>query len=129
MCLSYDELVLTGIKQTLEVVQSYLNRTERSSEDRSVVIDMLVDPNSAKDGSVLSPRQVNDEVIMLLTAGNDMTSNSMIMGIYQICRHPDVYERLQRELTESFPSPQSHLGYEEVKRLPYLVSPLTFFRE
>ena len=109
------------------MVQGYLERTKESSNlasnrNRSIVIDMLVDPRSAKDHSILTPQQLNDEVIMLLTAGNDTTSNAMIIGIYQICRNEDVYSRLYAELKENFPSVDHIISLEEAKRLPFLVS-------
>ncbi|KAH6666679.1 cytochrome P450 [Halenospora varia] len=71
--------------------------------DRSIVIDTLVDPTSAKDHSVLNGEQLADEAIMLLTAGNDTTSNAMIIGIYEVLKNGKVYEKLKKELVGSFP--------------------------
>lgn len=92
---------------------------------RSAVIDMLMEPSSAKGHKVPTPDQLNDELIVLLTAGNDTTSNSMIVGTYQICKHPDIYRKLNAELEESFPSLNEDISYEQAKSLPYLVSHLS----
>jgi len=83
---------------------------------------MLMDPESAKDHRVLSTAEVNDEVIMLLTAGNDTTSNSMIIGIFQICRNLAVHKRLQDELQGAFPKLDGVIDLDTTKTLPYLVS-------
>ncbi|KAF2275724.1 cytochrome P450 [Westerdykella ornata] len=90
--------------------------------DRSIVIDMLVDPNSAKDHSVLNESQLADEVIMLLSAGNDSVSNVLIIGLYKILRHPEVYARVSEEVLSAFPTISEEVTYDKVKRLPYLTA-------
>jgi cytochrome P450 len=55
---------------------------------------MLVDPNSAKDHSVLKDSQLADEVIMLLSAGDDSVSNVFMIGTYNVLQHSEVYARI-----------------------------------
>ncbi|CAN9332459.1 unnamed protein product [Alternaria alternata] len=96
--------------------------------DRSAVIDMLMDPLTIKGHTVPSLEQLNDEAVILLTAGNDTTSNSMIFGLYQICNNMSVYKTLFQELQGHFPSVDQQITYEDAKQLPYLVCnpPITF---
>lgn len=93
-----------------------------SAGGRSAVIDMLMDPSSAKGHIIPTPDQLNDELIVLLTAGNDTTSNSMIVGTYQICKHAEIYSKVNTELEEYFPSLNEDITYEKAKCLPYLAS-------
>lgn len=93
-----------------------------SAGGRSAVIDMLMDPSSAKGHIIPTPDELNDELIVLLTAGNDTTSNSMIVGTYQICKHTEIYSKLNAELEEYFPSLNEDITYEKAKGLPYLAS-------
>jgi cytochrome P450 len=51
-----------------------------------VVIYMLVDAKLAKGHVVPTAEQLTEQVIMLLSAGNDTTSDALIIGIWQICR-------------------------------------------
>jgi cytochrome P450 len=98
-----------------------LNSTKRKIDfNKSVVIDTLVDPTSAKDHSVLDASQLAEEVIMLLSAGNDTTSDAIIVGIYQSIRNLSVHRQLTEELTAAFPS-HVHITYDRAKKLPYLV--------
>ncbi|KAH8648213.1 cytochrome P450 [Tricladium varicosporioides] len=90
--------------------------------DRSIVIDALVDPTAAKDHSILNREQLADEAIMLLTAGNDTTSNAMIIGIYEILKDGKIYEKLRNELMGSFPDVGEGILYEKAIKLPYLAS-------
>jgi cytochrome P450 len=88
--------------------------------DRSIVIDMLVDPTSAKDHSVLNDNQLSDEVIMLLSAGNDTVSAVLITGIYKILRNSEVHARLNEELLSTFPNISDEITYDKAKKMPYL---------
>ncbi|CAN9285260.1 unnamed protein product [Alternaria alternata] len=90
--------------------------------DRSAVIDMLMDPLTIKGHTVPSLEQLNDEAVILLTAGNDTTSNSMIFGLYQICNNMSVYKTLFQELQGHFPSVDQQITYEDAKQLPYLTA-------
>jgi len=90
--------------------------------DRSAVIDMLMDPLTVKGHTVPSLEQLNDEAVILLTAGNDTTSNSMIFGLYQICNNMSVYNTLFQELQGYFPSVDQQITYEDAKQLPYLTA-------
>jgi cytochrome P450 len=97
-------------KKCTALVKSYLERQEKntSAEEpgdmKSVVIDMLVDVMSAKGHVVPTAEQLTEEIIMLLSAGNDTTSDALIIGIWQICRHPEVLQSLEDELYREFPS-------------------------
>ncbi|OAL43511.1 cytochrome P450 [Pyrenochaeta sp. DS3sAY3a] len=110
------------------LVHSYLERQKSTASARepdhmkSVVIDMLVDSTAAKGHIVPTPDQLTEEMIMLLSAGNDTTSDALIIGIWQICRHPEVLQRLERELQTAFPSIHNSdaITYESVKSLPYI---------
>ena len=83
---------------------------------------MLLDPASAKDHSTLNAAQLAEEVIMLLAAGNDTSSDAIIVGIYQVLRNPSICQKLNEELLAAFPDLSEEITYEKTKRLPYLVS-------
>jgi cytochrome P450 len=103
------------------VDESSAAKKQKKEFDRSIVIDTLLDPNAAKDHSVLDADQLAAEVIMLLSAGNDTTSDAMIVGIYQTLRNPKVYQTLTDELNNCFPNVKEEITYDKAKRLPYLV--------
>ncbi|CAG8974303.1 hypothetical protein HYALB_00011972 [Hymenoscyphus albidus] len=119
-------------KKCIKLIENYLNdrnvpivektgkQAKKNEFNQSVVIDTLVDPSTAKDHSVLNASELAEEVIMLLSAGNDTTSNAMISGIYQILRSPEVYKRLNEELMVNFPMLENEITYDRAKTLPYL---------
>ncbi|KAF2180130.1 cytochrome P450 [Zopfia rhizophila CBS 207.26] len=109
-------------ERNVPVVGDANGTVQKTEFDRSIVIDMLVDPNSAKDHSVLNDNQLAEEVIMLLSAGNDSVSDVLIVGIYKILRHPDVYAKLNDEILSSFPNIREEITYDKAKKLPYLTA-------
>ncbi|KAI0478374.1 cytochrome P450 [Xylariaceae sp. FL0804] len=103
-----------GTPETLHQKKSY--------GSRSAVIEMLMDQGSATGHVLPSLDELNDELLMLLIAGNDTTSMALIFGIYQIATCPAIYRELVKELTEVMPTlgEDSWITYEQARRLPYL---------
>lgn len=84
-------------------------------------MERLLDSSAVRDHVVPNTTELNEEVLMLLTAGNDTTANAMIFGVYYICRHLDVQRQLAAELRAQFPGTEQKITYEELRNLPYLV--------
>lgn len=84
-------------------------------------MERLLDSSAVRDHVVPNTTELNEEALMLLTAGNDTTANAIIFGIYYICRHLNVQQRLATELQAQFPDIKQKIDYEGVKKLTYLV--------
>ena len=84
-------------------------------------MELLLDPLSVKGHRVPSKAELNEEVIMLLVAGNDTTATAMISGLYQICRNRAIYKQLKTELFNAIPNAREAISIDQVKNLPYLV--------
>ena len=84
-------------------------------------MERLLDSSAVRDHVVPNTTELNEEALMLLTAGNDTTANAMIFGVYYICRHLDVQRELAAELRAQFPGTEQKITYEELRNLPYLV--------
>jgi hypothetical protein len=90
------------------------------------VIDMLMDPSAVKGHSLPTLEELSDELAMLLTAGSDTSSNAVISGIYYICHHKLIYRTLVAELQGAFPHPEPRITFESARKLPYLVSDISY---
>jgi cytochrome P450 len=77
----------------------------------------------------LSRTEIRDQLCTLLIAGHEATSACLQWTLYELCRHPEVQERCQREIdavaVRSDGSRRQHLSSEDVGRLSYLVLVLT----
>ena len=86
-------------------------------EEHEDVLAMLLDARDADTGLPMDEQQLHDEVMTLLIAGTDTTALAMCWMFHELGRHPEVAERLHREVT-------GHLGgrrvtFEDLPRLPY----------
>lgn len=71
-------------------------RRERGVGDGKDLLSMLLHVQD-EDGSKMSDTQLRDEVLTLLLAGHETTSNALTWGAYLLSLHPEVQERLAEE--------------------------------
>ena len=58
--------------------------------------------------------------LLAIVAGSDTTSHVMINAFYFLMKHPEMQERLQREIDESFPPGSSPFDPVKQANMPYL---------
>ncbi|KAI0199505.1 cytochrome P450 [Astrocystis sublimbata] len=122
-------LTFSLMQNCLRMTHQYLRRSNEDysassvpSSRRSPVIDRLIDASAMDGSNPLNLEELNDELVMLLIAGNDTTSHALIFGIYKICSIPAVRERLTRELRDEFPSITDKITYDRARSLTYLTA-------
>ena len=69
------------------------------------------------DGSRMTDQQLRDEAITIVLAGHETTAIALSWTWYLLARHPEVEQRLVKELEEVLNGRQPEL--EDVSRLPY----------
>lgn len=93
-----------------EVIAAY----RRNGTDHGDLLSMLL---ANEDGEGLSDREVRDEVVTLMGAGTETSSNSLCWLFYELDRHPVVAQRLRAEIDQVVGD--RPVRYEDVKRLTY----------
>jgi cytochrome P450 len=89
----------------------------------SAVLELLLDASTVKGHIVPSAAELTEEALTLLVAGNDTTATAMILGLYQICRSPDIQNKVEAEIRTAFSERKEFVSFCEARKLPYLVSP------
>jgi cytochrome P450 len=79
-----------------EVLAEARRRRAEGDEGRRDAVSILVEACHEDDGSLLSEKELRDELLTLLTDGP--TSSSLAWVFERLLRHPDKLERLQSEL-------------------------------
>ncbi|WP_155752954.1 cytochrome P450 [Scytonema sp. UIC 10036] len=89
----------------------------KADPNRVDILSLLI---SAKDeeGQSMTDRELRDELITLLLAGNETTASAMAWGLYWIHRLPEVREKLLHELSSLGDSPD----LMSIVKLPYLTA-------
>lgn len=85
----------TALRTLESIVQEILECCRRQSGSGQDVLSRLL---ARSDGqAVSSPKQLRDEVMTFLLAGQETTANGLTWAFYALARHPAVEERLLRE--------------------------------
>jgi cytochrome P450 len=71
----------------------------KDKKDWDVLDRLLV--GGEEEEAVFSDKEIRDEVIGFFLAGHETTANTMTILALEICRHPQVYEKLQAEIDEA----------------------------
>lgn len=72
-----------------------------------------------------NPEVVNDNVVMMylianITAGSDTTASTICAAVYYVLKHPDVHDRLRKELRGANLDSTKPAQWKEIRGLPYL---------
>ena len=89
----------------------------RAEKPGNMLEAMLV--ASAREGSGVTERDVAGNVLTMLLAGEDTTSNSLAWLIYLLHGHPDVLQRARSEVLHIVPD-LGALGIEQVDQLDFV---------
>ncbi|MBV8221298.1 MAG: cytochrome P450 [Solirubrobacterales bacterium] len=71
-------------------------RASRGGAERSDILSMLL-AAEYEDGSVMSDRQLRDELLTLLVAGHETTATALAWAVERLARHPEKLARLAAE--------------------------------
>ncbi|KAI1340199.1 cytochrome P450 [Xylariaceae sp. FL0016] len=102
------------IDYSLQSIQRHRNLIENEGEDAKP--SLLSKLYKAEGDESLSFNELRDSAQAYIVAGSDTTSNTLTYLTWEVCRHPDVKEKLARELKKL----DDDFTYEDVKNLPYL---------
>jgi cytochrome P450 len=116
--------ILVFVRKCGANVDSYLSQRKSKSNAKgaSDVLERPLDPTSAKGHKVPEAKELTDEALVLLTAGNDTVSNAMILGLYEVLNAPVVQGKIVRELFAAGLDLDHDFIYEQVRNLPYLTA-------
>src|SRR5437763_10856909 len=103
------------------IIYPFIEERRRSGEDRGDLLSMLL---AAEDkeygGERMDNDQVRDECVTLILAGHETTANALTWTFYLLAQHPEIAERLKRELDQVLghrrPTPEDYpnLKYAEM---------------
>ncbi|MFO0547451.1 MAG: cytochrome P450 [Polyangiaceae bacterium] len=77
-------------------VQRMIDARRQSHGAHGDLLSKLLEAHD-EDGAVMSDRQIRDEILTLFVAGHETTATGLAWTLYEACRHPEVYEEMQRE--------------------------------
>ncbi|MFT5750842.1 MAG: cytochrome P450 [Flavobacteriales bacterium] len=85
------------VQEGREILRGLVHERRQSNIRHDDLLDMLLDARY-EDGSGMDEEQLLDEILILFVAGHETTSNSLTFTMELLARHPEVQERLFREI-------------------------------
>ncbi len=99
------------------VVFQIIDERRRSGDKHADLLAMLLAARDADSGQGMTDQQVHDEVLTLLLAGHETTSNLLSWTWYLLARHPEVEAHLHDELAGVLAGRVPTV--DDLPRLPY----------
>ncbi|KAJ1882741.1 hypothetical protein H4R99_001151 [Coemansia sp. RSA 1722] len=89
---------------------------------RRDILQTLIEARDPETGQTLQGKPLVSEMVMLLVAGSDTTSNTLTWITMHLLHNPAVLRRLCQEIRQKFPSTAT-IRYDDAKtHLPYLTA-------
>lgn len=107
-----------ALKKLDDIVFGLINARRASGERHDDILDRLLEARDEDSGEGMDEQQIRDEVVTLLLAGHETSSNALAWTFWLLSQHRDVEARLVAELNavlDGRPAASSDLA-----QLPYL---------
>jgi cytochrome P450 len=90
---------LYAARATLYAVVDALIARRRAKSTENDLLTLLLQAQDEETGEGMTDQQVRDEVMTLMAAGHETTSNALCWTLLLLARHPDIEARLREEYT------------------------------
>ena len=111
------EKIVYDIMEKDNLIEEELKEKKNNEEAPINVLYKLLKANKKEGKKALSIQQMRDEIMTLMLAGHETTSNLLTWTLYLLSKSPQKEQKLLEELN-SFEKPI--LNYEDLKETPYL---------
>ncbi|XP_078583909.1 cholesterol side-chain cleavage enzyme, mitochondrial-like [Branchiostoma floridae x Branchiostoma japonicum] len=107
----------TSFGITKQLIEEIMERgLKKESEEDEEIPDLVSYLLSVK----LHPEEVLANIVDVLGAAVETTSNTMAFTMHTLARHPDIQEKLHDEVMRVAPDRQAPVTQEQVQKMPYL---------
>ena len=86
----------------------------------------MLNPNPEKGQYTPSDQDLTAEAMLMLSAGMDTTSHTLVLGTWYVLSDTRIHQTLYDELREAMPDKDTIYNLTLLEDLPYLVSRLLY---
>ena len=97
-----------------------LQKTPTAAGSLPTVFDTMLNPNLEKGQYTPTLQELTGDALLLLLAGTDSTSHTLVTATYGMLTHGDMLRKLKTELKEAIPDKDSLVEWAALEKLPYL---------
>lgn len=111
------EKIVYEIMEKDNLIEEELKEKQNDEEAPINVLFKLLKANKSEGKKALSIQQMRDEIMTLMLAGHETTSNLLTWTLYLLSKYPEKEAKLLEEL-KSFE--KAILNFEDLRKTPYL---------
>jgi hypothetical protein len=89
-----------------------------------IIYHQLLNPEASKGAPLPSAGSLYEEAQALMFGGGDTTGNTLMLGTFHLLESPDLVARMKEELHKAWPVRDKPPRFEDLEKLPFLVSSL-----
>ncbi|KAG9252258.1 cytochrome P450 [Emericellopsis atlantica] len=105
-----------------KTAQGVLDARRAGNEERHDLLDAMLKGVDKQTGKKMTDESIMDNLITFLIAGHETTSGMLSFAFYQLLKHPEAYEKAQREVDEVIG--KDPITVEHMSKLPYITAVL-----
>ncbi|CAN2388657.1 fatty acid omega-oxidation [Pristimantis euphronides] len=106
-------------KASAEIDDESDSATAKRNKKRCAFLDMLLKATD-EAGNTLTHLEIREEVDTFMFEGHDTTAAALNWSLFLLGSHPEVQERVHKELDEIFGKSDRPLTMDDIKKLTYL---------
>lgn len=95
-------------------------RTTMTDDPRQDLLQKLVEAVDDRPGSLFRTSDLQDEAVVLLTAGSETTANAEIFLLMLLAKNPEKLKKLHAEIDRCYPDAKQETTAESSPEMPYL---------
>lgn len=120
-----DKDLKASLKAIEEIMGKFINEAkERLDENPELVenpttfLDALL-VESKKEDTVFDEKTLYGNVIAMLIAGEDTTSNTLAWTLFYLAQHPEIVQKIRQEASTAYPNNNTPENYDQLADLKY----------
>ena len=107
-----------AVRRLDRIVHGLIAARRRAGTGGADILDRLIDARDEETGEGIDEAQIRDEVVTLMMAGHETSSNALAWTLYLLATHPEVEAQLAEELAGRLKGAPATAA--ELPRMPYL---------
>ena len=113
-----DKKQFENIIQKFDTILYDVIQKKKKSDSNNDLLSMLIEARDVDTGEAMSDVQLRDELLTIYVAGHETSGYAIAWSIYNICKHPESYQKVKDEL--KLVMPNGVLTMENFGQLKYL---------
>ena len=113
-----DKKQFENIIQKFDTILYDVIQKKKKSDSNNDLLSMLIEARDVDTDEAMSDVQLRDELLTIYVAGHETSGYAIAWSIYNICKHPESYQKVKDEL--KLVMPDGVLTMENFGQLKYL---------